>query len=203
MIYAGCIHAQWTHPSPWMDPWPFVWFPDGCVHLIFAHNCLIGAVAVVWFMFATFIFGHNCLIGAVAVVWFMFAAPQFHVSLRTDYFAVNLPSLALHAPSRPNPAPRALPRLCQSVLSQFFPNAAMYLGELGSTGHLDQRHLWQFRQEHEEHRRIVELNACPELLSRRDGHGYGYGYKSVNPDPNPENPNPNPRVHGLFTGCPN
>ncbi|KAJ7458102.1 hypothetical protein FB451DRAFT_1182854 [Mycena latifolia] len=42
----------------------------------------------------------------------------------------------------------------------------MYLGELGSTGHLDQHRLWQFRQEHEEHRRIVELNACPEFLSR-------------------------------------
>ncbi|KAJ7477636.1 hypothetical protein FB451DRAFT_1173181 [Mycena latifolia] len=87
-------------------------------------------------------------------------------SLLTDYFAVNLTSLALRAPSRPNPAPRALPRLSQSVLSQFFPNAAMYLGELGSTGHLDQRRLQQFRQEHEEHRRIVELNARPEFLSR-------------------------------------
>ncbi|KAJ7495167.1 hypothetical protein FB451DRAFT_1163903 [Mycena latifolia] len=153
----GCNH--WSHDICWLHPCPV----DPSI--IFGHNCLIGAVAVLWFMFATLIFGHNCLIGAVAVLWFMFAACQFHASLRTDYFAVNLPSLALHAPSHPNPTPRALPRLCQSVLSQFFPNAAMYLGELGSTGHLDQHCYQQLRQEYEEHRRIVELNARPKFLS--------------------------------------
>ncbi|KAJ7453457.1 hypothetical protein FB451DRAFT_1408854 [Mycena latifolia] len=82
-------------------------------------------------------------------------------SLLTSYFPVIPTSVALHTPSRPNRAPRALPRLSQSVLSQFFLNPAMYIGELGSTGHLDQRRLRQLRQEHEEHCRIVELNARP------------------------------------------
>ncbi|KAJ7447424.1 hypothetical protein FB451DRAFT_1411842 [Mycena latifolia] len=67
-------------------------------------------------------------------------------SLLTSYFPVVPTSVALRAPSCPNRAPQAVLRLSQSVLSQFFPNPAM--------------------QEHKEHRRIVELNARPEFLTR-------------------------------------
>ncbi|KAJ7434241.1 hypothetical protein FB451DRAFT_1195527 [Mycena latifolia] len=90
-------------------------------------------------------------------------------TILTSYFAIVPTPIVLHAP-RPNGARQTAARLRtalkQSLLSQFFPNNAMYIGDLGSTQHLDRCRLHQLRKEHEEHRRIVDLNMRPEFLTR-------------------------------------
>ncbi|KAJ7067708.1 hypothetical protein B0H15DRAFT_958198 [Mycena belliarum] len=78
----------------------------------------------------------------------------------TEFFAVVRHLVGRCVPQAPARAPTRAPRN-QSLLSQYFPNEGMYIGEIGSTRHLDRRRL---AREHQEHLRIAEVLTKRELM---------------------------------------